>query len=126
MIFRSRIHFPPVHSDAAGIGDLRHRYRLQIFFPGVSDELIRIFRSHDHRHSPWIRDRQLGAVETFIFLRNEIQIDVQTVCQFPDRYGYAAGAEIVAALDQRRNFISAEQSLEISLPEDSSALPHRR
>ena len=51
----------------------------------------------------------------FVFLRYQIQVDLQAVRQFADGYGYAACTEVVAAFDEGRYFFAAEHSLDVSL-----------
>ncbi len=116
----------PVHLDAVFVGHLGDRSRLQVFLVGVFDEFCFFVSVYNDRHSLLgFGDRQLCAVETFVFLRHQIQVDFQTVSQLADGYGNAAGTEVIAALDQCGNFFAAEHSLDVSLHRRISLLDFR-
>ncbi len=116
----------PMHGEAPFIRDVGHNGRFQIFFGGVADEGIRIFGSDDDGHA-FLRfgNGKFRAVESFVFLRDGIQIDVDAVREFSDRDGNAARAEIVAAQDETRHFAATEEALDFALGERVSFLHFR-
>ena len=86
---------------------------LEIFLISQRHEGIGILRfDHDGHSFLGFTDRQFGSVQTGIFLRHQIQIHFQSGCQFTDGYAYAAGAEVVADLDEMRRFRPPEESLQ--------------
>ena len=104
----------PVHGQAGFRLDFRHRAGLQVLFPGQRQERFRVFLRHDHGHPLLaLGDRQLGAVQAFIFLRNRVQVDFQAVSQLADGDADAARAEVVAPLDHPGRFAVAEQPLQL-------------
>ena len=106
----------PVHDKAGRIRHVSDYGRLQVFGFRQRKEPCDIPRVHYDRHALLrLADSQLGAVQPVILAGNRIQINLQSVSQLPDGDRNTAGAEIVAALDQCGNFISPEQSLQISL-----------
>ena len=98
-------------------GILRHnsdRDCFQIFFGGIGQELIYIRRRNDHGHTLLgFGNGDLRSVQTCIFFRNLIQIDLQAGCKFSDGDGHAAGAEVIAFLDDPAYFLSAEHPLDL-------------
>ena len=97
-------------------GHFCHRYGFQVLLSGVSQELIHILRRKDYCHTLLrFGDGKLCSVQTGIFLRNFVQIDLQAVRQLTDGNGNAAGAEVVTFFDQTADFLSPEQSLNLSL-----------
>ena len=116
----------PVEYKAGLLRDNGDGSRLKILFRGVSEELVLVFRRYDNGHSLLgFGDRKLCAVETFIFLGNQVQIDTQAVCQLSDRDGHAARAEVVALLDEAGDLGPSEQSLEFALCRSISLLDFR-
>ena len=87
----------------------------EVLFLGVAKELVHILRSHIHGHT-FLRfgNRKLGAVQTFVLLGYLVEIHIQAVSQLADRHGYAARAEIVAALDQTACVATTEQTLQLA------------
>ena len=105
----------PVHHEAVRIGDPGHGHGIQILFRRQRQELFDVSCRYAAGHSLLgFGDGEFGAVQSFVLLRHEVQIDIQTVRQFADGDGYAACAEVVAALDEPRRFAVAEQSLHLS------------
>ena len=95
-----------------------HRYfhSLKVLFLGVLHELLYILRSHNHCHTLLrLGDCKLCSVQSCVFLRNLVQFYAKTVCQFSDCYGYTAGTKVVTFLNNMADFLSAEQSLQLTL-----------
>ncbi len=106
----------PLHDQPGLLGDCSHNGGFQIFLTGIAHELVQILGIDDDRHT-LLRfcDGQFCAVQTFIFLGDQIQVDVQTVCQFADGYGHAACTEVVALLNKIGYFRPAEETLQLTL-----------
>ena len=94
----------------------RHLCGLQIFFCCISHKCIGIFWINNHCHTLLgFRDCNLRSVQAGIFLRHFVQINFKAVCQLSDSYRHAACAKVVTLLDQPADFLSAEQSLDLTL-----------
>ena len=74
-----------------------------------------MFRSDDDSHT-FLRfgNSQFRTVQAFVFLRDFVEVDVQAVCQFADSDGDTAGTEVVAAFDEYRDFMAAEEALDLA------------
>ena len=106
----------PLHAQARLFGHVRDNRRLEILAGGVSAELLRVLLRDDDSHSLLrLGNRELGAVETLVLLRNLREVDIESVREFTDSDRNSARAEIVAALDESRDLLVPEQSLELSL-----------
>ena len=100
--------------------------RLQVLCVRNLEKSIFIRCRDDDSHSLLrFADGQLRSVKTLVLLRNDIEVYVQSVSQLADGNGYAACAEVVAALDHAGSFPVSEQPLELSLLR-SVALLHFR
>ena len=106
----------PAHFQPGLSGDLGQHRGLQVLLGGQGHEGLRVFGFHHHGH-PFLRlaDGKLGAVQTLVLLGHGVQVDVQPVGQLAHGNGYAAGAEVVAALDHAAGVAVAEQALELPL-----------
>ena len=106
----------PMHGEAARVGYPGYQGGFQVFFFRIFDEEVDVFWSNDDGH-PFLgfADRQFGAVQSFIFLRHGIKVDIQAVSKLANGNGNAAGAEIVAALDEAGNLFISEQALNFAL-----------
>ena len=114
----------PYHRHARLFGHCRDDFGLEILFLGVAQELVHILGGHVHGHALLgFGNRKFGAVQALVLLRNLVEINIQAVSQLADRHGYAAGAEIVAALDQTACVTAAEQTLQLTF-DGSIALLH--
>ena len=106
----------PEHREACLVGYFRHDRRFKVLLFGEIAERLCILCRYDDCHSLLrFADGEFRAVEAFVFLRNGVKLDGQTVSEFTDRNGYAACAEIVAALDEAGCVLVSKQSLEFSL-----------
>ena len=103
----------PVHDEALRIRRNGDDRRFEVFFSRIFHEFVDVFRRDDNGHA-FLRfgNSQFRAVEAFVFLRNLVEVDVEAVGQFTDSNGDAAGAEVVAALDEDRHFVAAEEALD--------------
>ena len=106
----------PVHYQTWIIGNFCHNCSFQIFFIGVFDKRIQVFGFDNDGHTfLGFRDSQFCTVQAFVFFRNFIKVDDQSVGQLADSDRNAAGAEIVAAFDHCRNSRVTEQTLDLAL-----------
>ena len=91
---------------------MRDNGRFEVFGKGDLTEPCGVLGRDDHRHTLLrFGNGKLGAVQTLIFLRNGVQVDIETVRKLADGDGNAARAEVVAALDHPARFRVAEQTL---------------
>ena len=105
----------PMHDQAFRIGSDGDDRRFQVFFSCVFHKFIDVFRSDDDGHT-FLRfgNSQFRTVQAFVLLRDFVEIDVQAVRQFTDSDGDTAGTEVVAAFDEDRNFMAAEEALDLA------------
>ena len=108
-------HALPRHAQTGFGGHFRHDGRFKVLAVCRRKERVNILRRKHNRH-PLLRfgNRQLRAVQTVVLLRHFVQINQQAVRQFADCHGYAARAEVVAALDEPGDFAVAEEALELA------------
>ena len=106
----------PVEHQSGILSYNGNRDSFQVLFVGIAKEFFNVFRIYNYCHS-FLRlgNSKLGPVQTCIFLRYFIKINSQTVCQLTDCYRYTACTEVVTLLDQLTDFLSAEQSLNLTL-----------
>ena len=106
----------PLHDHPGLISDHSHPVGFQIFRFGGGDEGVHIFGGHHHGHALLrFGDGQLRAVQTVILLANGVQIDPQAVRQLADGNADAAGAKVVAPLDETGHGAVPEQALDLAL-----------
>ena len=94
----------------------RNLYCFQVFFIGILQEFFHICRIYYNSHT-FLRFRNcdLSSIQTCIFLRYFVQVDLQSVCQFSDGNRYSAGTEVITFLNQTADLRSAEHTLNLSL-----------
>ena len=103
---------PPVHHKTGFGSHFCHNGSFQIFFIREFGEFFPVFFPDDHRHTfLGFGNSQLRTVQAGVFFRHLIQVDLQTLRQLANGYGYTAGAKVVAAFDQHRHFRITEQAL---------------
>ena len=106
----------PGHLEGLLLGDGGDDGGLQVLLTGVAQELVHILGGDGHGHALLgFGDRQLGAVQALVLLGHGVQVDVQAVGDLTGGHGHAAGAEVVAALDQTAGVAAAEQTLQLAL-----------
>ena len=106
----------PGHDHAGALGDHGHLIGLQVLLLGGGDELVRVLGGDHHRHTLLgLGDGQLSAVQALVLLAHRVQVDAQAVGQLADGHGHAAGAEVVAPLDEAGDLSVAEQPLDLPL-----------
>ena len=106
----------PAHNQRIFIRYLGDNVRLHVFRVRVLQKFRQIFRRQHDRHA-FLRfgNCQLGAVKPLVLFAHGVQINIEPVRQFADRYSHAARAEIVAALNQPTDFRVSEQPLDFPL-----------
>ena len=104
-------HFQP------GFGvHLGHQRGFQVFGLGDFNKAVLVFRTDDAGHALLgFGDGQLGTVQTLVLAGHRVQIDGQARGQLADGHAYPARAEVVAPLDHAREFLVAEQPLNVPL-----------
>ena len=66
----------PRHEQARAFGNRGNHDGFEIFLMRIADEFLDVLGSQSHRHALLaLRNSQLSAIETIIFLGNHIQID---------------------------------------------------
>ena len=93
-----------------------HRGSLQVLLRRVGQEGFLVLLVHNHSHALLgLGDGDLRAVQTGVFLRNQVEIHPQACRQLADGHRHAARAEIVALLDETCHLRTAEQPLDLAL-----------
>ena len=106
----------PVHHKTRALSDHCHRDRGQILLVGVCQELVHVLRVDDAGHTLLgLGDGDLRAVQARILLRDLVEVDVEARCQLADGDRNAAGAEVVALLDEQADLRSPEHALQLPL-----------
>ena len=105
----------PIHPQPPRPGHPGHQSSFKILSGRQFDEPLRICSRHHYRH-PFLRfgNGQLRTIQTLIFLRHCIQINIESVRQFANRHRHAAGAKVIALLDQAADLGIAKQSLNLA------------
>ena len=107
---------PPVQNQPGLLCDNRDLYCLQIFLMRIGQELVCVLRIHHYSHSLLrLGNGKLCSVQTFIFLRNLVQIHLQTGSQLADCDRNAAGAEIITLFYNGADLRTAEHPLDLTL-----------
>ena len=100
--------------------------RLQILLGSILEELVLILGRDDNSHALLgFGNGELCAVEAFIFLRDQIKVDLKTVGELSDRNGDSARAEVIALFDEAGNLGTAEKTLKLTLCGSISLLHFR-
>ena len=104
-----------MHPQAPRIRNPGHECGLKILRRRQRDEFVGVRRVHHDRH-PFLRfgNCQFGSIQSFIFFRHRVQINLQPGRQFADRHRHAAGAKIIALLDHAADRWIAEQALDFT------------
>ena len=119
----------PGHAQTVLVGDGGNDDSLDVLLCSGRDEGVGVLCADNDSHALLrLGDRQFGAVQTVVLLRNGVQVDVKAVGQLADGDRYAARAEVVAAADHAGNIAVAEQALDLALlgPGCPSAPQRRR
>ena len=105
----------PVHNKTRVSRYFCNNGCFQVFLVSKFNEGIFISSFNYYCHT-FLRfgDSKFSAVQTFIFFRNFIQVNYETVGQFANRYRYTACTEVVAAFNHCSNFRIAEQALDFA------------
>ena len=102
----------PVHYKPSVITNLPDNGCFKVFLIGKGNKFLNIFGSNNKRHA-FLRfgNGKFRTVKAFIFLRHFVKVNYKAVGKFAVGNGYAACTVVVAALNHRRNFRVAEQTL---------------
>ena len=106
----------PVHDHPGTLGDHGHLIGLQVLRLSGGDEPGCVLRGDDHGHALLaLGDGKLRAVQALVLLAYCVQLDLQAVGQLADGHGHAAGAEVVAPLDEAGDLSVPKQTLDLPL-----------
>ena len=106
----------PAHYEAGAFGYDGDLGGAKVLFFRKGEEFLKVLRLDNYRHSLLgLAYGELGSVKTLVFLRNGIEVDVETVGELADGDGDAARAEVVAALYHAAGFGISEKALELAL-----------
>ena len=105
----------PVQYQTWLFGNNSYHNSFQVFFVGIFHKFINVFRIYNNSHT-FLRlgNSNLCAIQTCIFFRYFIQIDLQSRCQFSDCYRYTACTKVITFFDQFADFFSAEHTLDLT------------
>ena len=107
---------PPDQHQTRLLCDNRHLDSFQILLIRIGKEGLNILRIDNDCHTLLrLGNSKLRAIQSCIFLRYLIQINLKTRCQLADRYRYAACSEVVALLDEMADLRPTEQTLQLPL-----------
>ena len=104
------------HPHAFCISNISHMSNFHVLAVAVFHELGLVLSLYDYRHS-FLRltDSQLSSIQSVIFYRDSVEIDVESVCKLSDSHADSTCSEVVGFLDKFSHFRTAEKSLELSL-----------
>ena len=106
----------PMHHEPRRFGNLGHDRGFQVLTFGERKEALCILARNHNRHALLrFADGDFRSVQALILLRHRIEVNAQSVSQLTDGNADAAGAKVVAALDEARGLAVAEQALDFSL-----------
>ena len=106
----------PCHAHARLGGNLGDNGSLQVLLGGVAHELLDVTVGDGASHALLgLGDSELGAVQAVVLLGHGVQVDIQAVGKLAHGDRDAAGAKVVAALDQTAGVAAAEQTLQLAL-----------
>ena len=106
----------PLDADARLLGDGGDDRGLEVLLAGVGHELVDVGGGQGHGHALLaLGDGELGAVEALVLLGDLVEVDVEAVGQLAHGHAHAAGAKVVAALDEAAGVTPAEEALELAL-----------
>ena len=106
----------PLHAQSRFLGDYSYNCRFEVFARRVFTEFFSVVARDDYRHALLrLGDRELGAVESLVFLRYARQVDVKPVGELAYRDRDSARAEVVAAFYQTGDVGVAEETLKLAL-----------
>ena len=89
---------------------------LEVLLARVVQELVYVGGGQGHGHALLaLGDGELGAVEALVLLGDLVEVDVEAVGQLAHGHAHAAGAKVVAALDEAAGVTPAEEALELAL-----------
>ena len=106
----------PRDVDARILGDGGDDGGLEVLLSGIAHELVDVGGGKGHGHALLaLGDGKLGAVEALVLLGHAIEVDVEAIGEFAHGDGDAAGAEVIAALNQTAGIAATEEALELAL-----------
>ena len=106
----------PIQNQTRFFGNNSYLYCFQVLFCCIGKEFFYVFRcDHDSHTLLGFRNSDLCSVQTCVFFRNFIQLYAKSVCQLADGYGYTACTEVVTFFNDIAYFLTAEQSLNLTL-----------
>ena len=99
-----------------GVGDVGDLDRFEVLAAGGGEEGGYVLGLEDDGHA-LLRFGQgdLGTIEPVILERHAIEMDMERRGELADGDGHAAGAEVIAALDQAADGRIAEETLQLAL-----------
>ncbi len=106
----------PVENKAGLLCHHSDRGCLKVLLRRIAQERLLILRVDDDCHSLLgLGDGKLRAVETLVLLRHEVEVDLKAVGELADGDRDAAGAEVIALLDDVGDLGPPKEPLQLSL-----------
>ena len=106
----------PVHNESRRLCHCSDLYTLEVLVCRELHEHVLVLCCYYAGHSLLrLGDSELCSIESFVLLRNCIELDLKAVSQLADGYADSARAKIVASLDESGGISVAEESLDLAL-----------
>ena len=104
------------HTHTLCIGNICHMRNLDILLTAEGNHSLYILLFNYYGHTLLrLRNRQLGSVQSVIFHRHTIEVDIQAIGQLANSHRNTSCAKVVRLLDQASNIATTEQVLNLAL-----------
>ena len=111
------------HTHTLRVGDIGYMRNLDILLTTEGYHRLHILLLNNYGHTLLrLRNSQLGSVQSVIFYRYSVKVDIQAICQFTDSHRDTSCAKVIRLLDKARYIASAEQVLNLALLRSISLL----
>ena len=107
---------PPAHHQARFFRHHCHGHCFQVLLSGIGQEPVHIRRVNHNRH-PFLGlgNGDFRSIQTRVFLRHLVKINLKPGSQFPDGNRHAACSKVIALLYEAAHLRAAEHPLDFAL-----------